>query len=209
MNLPSVRRQIAVSPEHQVVAPDVDTAAVEIVSDRLRMPPEVVTDVLRTPPTVLRSRDAYLSKANCMEPDVAQPRYSLGTARMQRHMTDPRESYVDYLTEFDPATLKPNESEDNIRRHPTFSKYMEMSALGFEPPYISVFEHVRDDGTRVYVTANRRRTLVAQELGKPIKGWLGLHNDETGLPLKYGDVLTAYAEACARPALSADDSPAP
>jgi hypothetical protein len=142
-----------------------------------------------------RNRESMAHRNNGVEPEQHLT-HPLGAAAMWDFGDDSEHEkyhnrYVEYLNEFQPKSLVTAEPEGSIKQDPSYARYKEWSSKGIEPPYISVSEN--DDGQMV--ASNRRRTLVAQELGKPIKGWLSPINAETKLPLKYGDVTRALAEA--------------
>lgn len=159
------------------------------VSARYGIPVESVQDIDQQPVADLieRSRTDPLETP---EPTTF-PHYPEGAVRVSSFGGDHDDRYVDFLCEFDSRQLVNAEHEQDIKRHPSYAKYLEWAKSGNEPPYISVYE---TDSGRLQST-NRRRTLAAQELGLRIKGWLGRVNRETGLPLKYGDVRAAIAEA--------------
>jgi hypothetical protein len=119
------------------------------------------------------------------------PKHERYTPRIQHWNNDPLDAYVDYIEIVDPFAVVPSEPENNIRLHPTFARYTEWFKAGMMPPYPSVFEQVKD-GQRKLIGANRRRILTAREAGiRELPVWLGRWNLETGLPLKYGDILKA------------------
>lgn len=169
-----------------------DHSAVTAIASRFGLPRTALVELLTLTVAQLRGRDRYCAMNNEMSP-AHFPRLAVSSAKIASFNTDVRESYVDYLDVFDARRLRLSEAEAGIKRHPTYRRYVEMRREGHEPPYIDVYE--AEDGA--LVTSNRRRTLVSQELGLPITGWRGVLNRETGLPLKYGDVLNAYAESVA------------
>ncbi|MBN3760867.1 hypothetical protein [Burkholderia sp. Ac-20365] len=171
--------------------PTVNEEAVGKVMERFGLPRRAVHDLVSLSIEALRDRDRHLVWSNMMEPSEF-PRHELGTAKIDAYICDPMECYTEYLDEFDAKDLVTSETEDGIRKHRTYARYVEMALEGHEPPPIHVFA---SEKIGVLVSTNRRRTLVAQQLGRRIKGWHGRHNFETGLPLKYGDVKRAYIEA--------------
>ncbi len=172
----------------KVVAPEI----LGIVAERFGVPASVVAELASVAPEILVARFAADNEIipNRMNPAEFE-RFPVGTARMADFGGDFRGRYVEHLREFDPATLVTAEAENGIKRSDTYARYLAWAKEGREAPYIAVYE--TDNGTLQSV--NRRRTLVAQEVGKPIKGWFGPMNRETGNPLKYGDVLAAIQEA--------------
>ena len=180
-----VRRE-AVQRDESTAHATLDKQAVQAVSKRLGLPVEAVASVVADGVATLQGRDRFLAPNNMMEPQDF-PRYPYGTAKIQHWNADPKEAYVDFLDCFLASALGTSEPEDQIRKHPTLARYVEMLQQGYEAPYIHVFE------TNGKLTAsNRRRTLAAQEVDGLICGWHGIDNPETGLPVKYGDVLRAY-----------------
>lgn len=163
------------------------------VAARLRLPIEAVRELDTLQPEIMiaRSKESYAIPGD--DPAVF-PRHAEGSVRMADFGGAVESRYIDFLSVFDPATLTLVEAEQGIKQHPSYARYLAWSEAGHEPPYISVYE--TDAGT--LQSTNRRRTLVAQALGKSIAGWLGLMNKETRLPLKYGDVKAALAEARAQ-----------
>lgn len=171
---------------------DLNADALRATAERLGISDRAIASTLLDNVELLRDRDRFIADSNVMEPK-AFPKYPLGTAKILHWQPDVANAYVDFLDEFDSAVLTTAESEDGIRKHPTFARYVEMLREGHEAPYIHVFER-----NGKYVSSNRRRTLAAQETGARIRGWHGVDNAETGLPLKYGDVVAVYAEELAR-----------
>lgn len=176
---------------------EIDPVALDAVAKRFSIPPRSVEELISRDVHELRDRDRFLAPSNHYEV-TGYPRFELGAAKMGSYHHDLRECYVEFLDEFDPHMLVNSESEDRIKCHATYQRYVEMLHEGHEPPYIHAFENERG----VLVSINRRRTLAAQEFatrnpGHRIKGWHGMPNHETGNPLKYGDVLAAYDEALA------------
>lgn len=173
----------------------IDSVALDEVARRFSIPARAVRELISVDVRELRDRDRFLAPPNHLEV-TGFPRFELGAAKMGSYHHDLRECYVEFLDEFDPHDLVNSESEDGIKRHATYQRYVDMLHEGHEPPYIHAFENERG----VLVSVNRRRTLAAQEFatrnpGHRIKGWHGTPNHETGNPLKYGDVLAAYDEA--------------
>ncbi|WP_429482161.1 hypothetical protein [Paraburkholderia youngii] len=168
------------------------TPAVEAVCAELGLPRQAVVDLLTLPVEVLRERDRYTAMNNVMTP-ADFPRHLISAAKIDSINTRVSESYVSYLDEFDSSKLLCTEHEAGIKQHKTYSRYVEMRQQGYEPPYVHVYANEKGQ----LLCSNRRRTLVAQELGLPLKGWRSTHNFATDLPLKYGDVLAAYARALA------------
>ena len=172
----------------KVVSPEILGA----VAERFGVPESVVAELASVAPEILVARYAA---DNAIIPNRMNPaefeRFPVGTVRIADFGGDFRGRYVEHLREFDPATLVNAEAEDGVKRHETYARYLAWAREGREAPYVSVYE--TDSGTLQSV--NRRRTLVAQEIGKPIKGWFGPMNRETGNSLKYGDVLSAIQDA--------------
>jgi len=162
----------------------------EAVAARFGIPAKAVREVAELSVDQLRARykeQDHTNNGQAPEPFV---RHELGAASLP-DWGDPQNAYLEYLREMDPKALKLSEGANGIRQHPTYERYKAWAASGSEAPYISVGETEKGS----WVSSNRRRTLVAQDLGQPsIKGWFGPHNKETGLPLKYGDVMRALNE---------------
>jgi hypothetical protein len=157
------------------------------VAERFSIPIEAVADIVSAAPDTLLARSVNShSPINGTAPH-SFVRYTLGAVRLSEYGGDLANRYVDFLRVFDSAELVNAEAEDGIKRHPSYGRYLDWAKAGIEPPYISVY---KTDKGRLQ-SVNRRRTLVAQELGQPITGWFGAHHAETDLPLKYGDVLDA------------------
>lgn len=164
--------------------------AVDTVCAKLRLPRLAAVELLTLPVDALRQRDREVVVSNGMSPaDFA--RYEMGAAKIGAFNTHPSESYVEYLAEFDSSSLLLAECVGHIKSHVTYPRYLEMRKQGFEPPYVLVCGNEKGQ----LISSNRRRTLVAQELKLPLNGWYSPHNHDTGLPLKYRDVLAEYVRA--------------
>lgn len=160
-----------------------------IIAHHFNLPEQVVENVLSSPIRDMQERDRYLAPSNGEQPEVRYPLYQRYTPKLQYWQQDSREAYVDYIDLVDPCEVVPSEPEDRIRLHPTFARYVGWYKAGFLPPYPAVFEQVYD-GERKLIGANRRRILAAREADvTSLPVWLGRWNHETGLPLKYGDIL--------------------
>ncbi|MEX3555403.1 MAG: hypothetical protein VB131_01820 [Burkholderia gladioli] len=158
---------------------------------RFGVPVRTVVSVLREAIETLQDRDRFIAESNCMEARPF-PEHELGTPRIPYWQTNVREAYVDFIDDFDPRVLIPSEPEGGIRNHPTFARYVELFRAGFKAPYVSVFE----DANGKLISGNRRRVLAAQEACvETLRGWRSAHNHETGLPLKFGDIESAYRDA--------------
>ncbi len=167
---------------------------VQQVAARFSVPPLFVARVLTESPDQMRERYRadYSVPVNGEAPVTDYPNYMRYTPRMV-DVGDPREAYIDYVEVLDPLDVTPSEPESGIRLHPTFARYVEWYKAGHLPPYPSVFEQIYD-GERKLIGSNRRRILTAQEAGiRQLLVWLGRWNRETGLPLKYGDLIEATA----------------
>lgn len=163
-----------------------------VVADHFRLPVNSVIALLGVPESMLRAPGLYLAPPNHVAAPITDyPRYPLGTPMIFGHGNCADDDYVYVLTEFDPQSLLLAEPEGGVRRSPTYLRYVEFARAGHQPPYITAFERFEPDGRRQIVTTSRQRTLVAQELAKPIQGWLGMENVETGCPLTLGDVRKA------------------
>ncbi|WP_199030763.1 hypothetical protein [Ralstonia sp. ASV6] len=182
---------------------DLDARVVNAIKDRFGIPVEAVASLLGDDVEKLRDRDRFSAVPNMMDPQNF-PRHPEGTAKILHWPTNPAEAYVSYLRAFPATALGTSEPEDNIRKHPTFLRYVEMLQQGYEAPYIHVFE---TNGK--LTSSNRRRTLAAQVVDGLICGWLGVDNPETGVPLKYGDVLSAYEEELVKLATAQPDPQGP
>jgi hypothetical protein len=170
---------------------DVQHPVVKAVALRYAVPAEVVVRVFNESVDLMRARDRYLAPSDASVPALDYPRYPRHTPKLQSWQQDPMESYIDYLDVVDPFEVIPSEPEGNIRSHPTFQQYVRWYQEGHLPPYPAVFEQIHD-GQRKLLGANRRRILAARAAGvRELPIWLGRWNCETGLPLKYGDILSA------------------
>jgi hypothetical protein len=169
-------------------ATEANQEALARVAERFYLPIEAVLDIAFVSPEILveRSRAAEETPVNGTAPHSC-PRHDLGAVRVYPYGGPLSDRYVDYLRVFDARELVNAEAEQDIKTHPTYARYLDWARSGLEPPYIAVYQ---TDKGRLQ-SANRRRTLVAQELGKEITGWYGPHNAETDLPLKFGDVMAA------------------
>lgn len=177
--------------------------AYQLVGERFKLDASAVKAMIETPLQTLQERFEYQAPHSFMTGVYDFPRHALGTPRVapnERAM----EGYVEVLASLEARSLVLSEPEGDIRKHPTYSRYVELATRS-EPPYITVYEGRDAQGARTLVTPNRRRTLAAQDLGKPITAWHGLYNEETELPLKLDDVFQAYLQASAE--LSHQDSP--
>lgn len=135
-----------------------------------------------------------LSPPSPPTPPVSR-RYPLHSAAVMMKVSDFGQSYLSYLVKVPSKSVTPTESEADIRRHPSFARYTRWLEQGSEPPYLTLFENERIGTPHRYTTTNRRRCLVARDLGRPITGWLSPICPDTGLPLKLNDVLRLYARA--------------
>lgn len=161
-------------------------------AERFALPLKVVENALTDTVEAMRERYAYYSPIGSDVPDTNFPRHDRFAVRIV-NIADAMEAYVDYLDVVDPSLVVPSEPEDGIRKHPSFARYVSWCVAGHLPPYPAVFEQIYD-GRRKLIGANRRRILAAQEAGiKELPVWLGRWNLETGLPLKYGDLIKAAA----------------
>lgn len=161
----------------------------EDVAQRFGVPPLAVQEIQQRPITdlVARYQAGFLAQPGAELPTVVT-RYPLGSAAvMDVGAIDER--YVLVLTRFDAHALKLAEPENGIRRHISFDLYRRWAMAGHLPPYV----HVNEADNGDLIVCNRRRVLVAQELGRTIDGWLSPVNRETGLPLKVGDIRQALA----------------
>ncbi|WP_321935307.1 hypothetical protein [Paraburkholderia sp. J8-2] len=167
-----------------------DPKALRIVGNRFGIPVRAVEDLVTLRVEDLKHRDRFFAPSNARE-IVAFPRFAPGAAKIPSYACDPSQAYVDYLREFDSATLVMSEAESGIKQHVTYQRYLKWTQEGHEPPYI----HVNEGNDGNLISTNRRRLLAAQAAGVCIKGWFSPMNRESGNPLKYGDVLRAYDEA--------------
>lgn len=167
------------------------SSAHEAVAERFGIPARSVAEIaqLSTETLIARDRASGQILPNAMTPAKFDS-LPLGSVRLSSFGGDLDNRYVDYLREFDSQMLVTAETEQGIKQDPTYARYLEWAKGGMEIPPISVYEV----GEGVLQSTNRRRTLVAQELGLTVKGWFGVANMETGLPLKYGDVRSAIQE---------------
>jgi hypothetical protein len=154
-----------------------------------------VRGILDTEVKELKARDEYLPPSNGEQPLTDFPRYDVGAAKIGMY-GDPNNAYVSVLRKFNPAELTPTEHPDMIRQHPTFQRYVDWFKAGHEAPPVDVYQSEKTGG---YLTSNRRRAMTAAEAGVPaINGWFSPNNTETGVPLKYGDIMRAI-EAARKP----------
>jgi hypothetical protein len=168
-----------VPPRGKVSEPD--KRVYRLVADRLGIPTSVVADIDRLSASELQSRNQ-------------EGIYPLNSARISEYGGDLRDRYVEYVRLFNPEELTTSEAEDGIktRQGSNYPQYLAWAKKGVKPPLISVAE--TESGA--LQSSSRRRTLAAQEAGKPISGWLSPINRETTYkdPLKYGDILDAIQD---------------
>lgn len=163
----------------------------------LLLSPEAVRELVGLDGTtvdVLRARDSYMAPPNCLQPALHFPRFPLGTVSIQSFVGNPEDAYVQILTSMPASEVHPTEPEGDIRNSETYKAYLRMRSEGHEPPYITLFEVESRScfASRIYTTSNRRRTLVAQELGLDVTGWRQPLMQDTGLPMKLADVNRTY-----------------
>lgn len=163
----------------------------ERVAARFNMPSRAVEEIAMLDPKVLVQRylDEESTPSNTTTPSDAKT-WPPGSVRVAPYGGDLDNRYIDYVRVFNPDELVNAEAEQGIKQHPSYALYRQWALEGRQPPYISVYE---TDKGRLQST-NRRRTLVAQELNRPITGWFGPLNKETGLSLKLGDIKRALRE---------------
>lgn len=169
-------------------AHEIDTKRVKRIAERFGLTEKEVADALSTPPDELVARNEHAPN-NKMDTPAEFKRYPIGSAQIDEY-GDMENRYINFLREFDPKDLTITEAEEGIRKTPIYQKYVQWAKEGKEPPYVFVAQ--TDKGT-LQVT-NRRRTMAAKEAGKKLKGWFGPANQETGNPLKYGDLKRAYSD---------------
>lgn len=175
--------------ESKVTPTELNEEAVRTVALRFGLTEKEVQDALSTPADELAARDE-LVPSNVVDAPPQFKKYPIGSAQIDGAGGNFENRYVNFLREFNPNDLKLAESEEGIKKHHTYSKYVEWSKEGIDPPYIFVAQ--LDNGK--LQTSNRRRTLAAQESGAQLKGWFGPHNAETNNPLKLGDLQKAYEQ---------------
>ncbi|WP_415913018.1 hypothetical protein [Neptuniibacter sp. QD37_11] len=175
--------------------------AIKSTAECLSLHESVILNILTTSIESLKGRSQYLAPTNSLKP-ASFPKFDLFDPRMDS-FGNVEDMYVEYLVEIEASDLQITEATQEIESHPTYLRYLEMSEEGHEPPYINITE----SGTGKLMSPNRRRTLVAQELGKSIKGWLSPLNRETGLPLSYGDVIQSYELELSKPLIKNRNSP--
>lgn len=109
------------------------------------------------------------------------------------------EAAIAYYDVIDSKLLISSELEQDIKNHPSYKDYVMLSRFGSEPPPIGVTRTVNGE----LVSRNRRRTLVAKELGKSIGAWV--ESDTVG---KEGFTLsvTRYKEAKTHLGIKADQT---
>jgi len=159
------------------------------VASRFGLTDHEVVDAINSSVDQLTSRDELI-RNNITDAPAKFNRYKIGSAQIETFGGDIKNRYINFLREFDPNDLVLSESEEGIKKHPTYQQYVKWAKDGIEPPYIFV---AQTESGKLQAT-NRRRTLAAREAGRKIKGWYGPFNQETGNPLKYGDILDAAGE---------------
>lgn len=168
---------------------DTDSLHHEI-ADHFKIPVAAVRDTLKTDFKELQRRDDDNAPNHAGNgPYKDYENHKLGTVRAASWQSDPKEAYIDYLTEHNPSDLVTSEPEDGIKqRDVSYPKYVEWAKAGHEPPPISTSKSSKE-GSPI-VSSNRRRVLAAKEAGvKKIKAWHSAENPHTGNPLKYGDII--------------------
>lgn len=174
----------------KMVADALPDARLSEIAKRFGLSEDEVRNIVGTKTEELRARDEYIPPSQTEEPLTDFPRYPEGSAKIGLY-GDPNNSYVSVLRKFNPKDVVPTEPEDMIRQHPTFQRYVDWFKQGHEPPPIDVYQSEKTPGG--YLTSNRRRALTAREAGvDALSGWLSPNNTESGLPLKYGDIMRAY-----------------
>ena len=179
---------------------DPQQEAMQHASRSLGIPLRCVYELATLPWQELEARDKH-SSWRSLEEDMKAPAprtaYALGSARILDFGTsDPNDREVMFLKEFNAHNLETSEWAQQIKSHESFGRYCEWLASGHEAPYISAYEDDRPD--HAPVSSDRRRVLSAQEMNRPVTGWLSPNNPATRLPLKLGDVLREVAAAQAR-----------
>lgn len=153
-------------------------AAVEKTADTLELPAYSVRELLTTSLETLHTRSLE-AEQNELSNDCP-----LGTP-----LVSPCGDEIRYLKRFAAADLKLAEHEEQIKKHSSYQNYVELAKNSVKPPYI----WVNQTWTRKQdVSLNRRRTLVAQELGQEIDGWYSPISKRTGLSVKLSDVVAVY-----------------
>lgn len=183
-----------------------DQKRIDMVAKRFGLTAAEVSDAIKARPEDLSERDEWYP-SNKTDAPAEFKKYPIGTAQLDRYGAI-ENRYINFLREFDASELTTAEAEDGIKQHHTYQKYVQWAKEGKEPPYIFV---AQTDSGKLQST-NRRRVLAAQEAGTKIKGWFGPMNKETGLPLKYGDIIRAYQEPAKGEAtglFSESDAPTP
>lgn len=163
--------------------------SIKRIANRFRLTDNEVVDALNSPISQLTSRDELI-RNNVTDAPAKFNKYKIGSAKVEEFGGDVKNRYINFLREFDPNDLVLSESEEGIKKHPTYQQYVKWANDGIDPPYIFV---AQTESGKLQAT-NRRRTLAAREAGRKIQGWYGPFNQETGNPLKYGDILDAAGE---------------
>ena len=165
-------------------------SAAAVIAKRFRIPLRVVAEVALTPAAelVARYEEQWRYPPNQIAAVVSREEFPMYSTAIPPfgHI---EERYLMYLRTFDPAGLINVEATEQIKSHQTYETYVRWTKNGSVPPYIWVNESPNGE----LISTSRRRTLVAQELGRTIEGWLSPHNTETDLPLKFGDVASAFS----------------
>lgn len=153
-------------------------AAVDRTADTLELPAYSVRELLTTPIDTLHTRSRQ-AEQNELSNDLP-----LGTP-----LVNPHGDEIRFLKRFTATELKLAEHEEQIKKHPSYQNYLELAKNSVKPPYI----WVNQTWTRKQdISLNRRRTLVAQELGQEIDGWYSPISKRTGLAVKLSDVVALY-----------------
>lgn len=104
--------------------------------------------------------------------------------KLSGYSDDPNEHTISYLDILDSDSVVSSEDEQNIKNHQSYKDYLELTKSGSKPPPITVIKNNRSDK---FVSVNRRRLLVAQELKIPICAWVESDTvGEQGLTLTLG-----------------------
>lgn len=96
------------------------------------------------------------------------------------------------------------EAEERIRQHPSYAEYRERTLAGSVPPPIQACQ-TADGKIR---SANRRRLLVAQETGVPLRAWLERLNHDTTV-VSYGQFRDALQTTLERLSDHPERAPTP
>ncbi|MCY9861417.1 hypothetical protein OTK49_02650 [Vibrio coralliirubri] len=146
-------------------------------SEMFLLPIEVVNNILE-----LDVNEA-MEKSTCERMFPSQSyRPNQYQIRLDGHSELPEDMTIQYYDRLKSTELIPSEAEGDIKKHESYTRYLNLSREGSEPPPITVVKH----SSGKLISINRRRVLVAQELNKKIGAWVESETVNGGSTLTLG-----------------------